>query len=205
MQIEHSVGVLLLLSLAAICATRSAKADTINVFTISGTGYTSCRYDTGTAEPIPGCTPTDEGFAGALEVDATSGLPISMDVLIPGVANFTNIFPDNTQIGPFLNENDCLEQPSPLFEELILCIATPTPGSLLGFDGSTIIGWGPAGSSVTESNGYQLFYVVGGSITPVAVATPEPSSLMLLLLGLVGLTFVAIRRRIAPRLPAAVA
>jgi hypothetical protein len=165
-------GIIFVILLAAGCAPQ-LRADTISLFNISGTGFRiGC-------EPEPfGCTPIPipEGFAGSLVVDTTTGTPIAMNVL-----GFQNIFPGidfNFRpgfviVGP--GEN-CLVQGSPFQQVLFLCITAPT---LVGFDGSTIIGWPNALSGVFETNGQQDLYVLGGRITP----SPEPGSFALIAIG----------------------
>jgi hypothetical protein len=168
--------------LAVGCAPR-AHADTYSVFSISGTDISACLViSTGT--PIPGCTPTPGEFAGALEVDATTGVPIAMSILSTNFFDFNSQFPDGFLYPPSLPAfpGSCLEQGSSINEVLYLCITTPTPGSLLGFDGSSIIGWPSAESVVLDTSGIPYVYILGGSITPV-LPTPEPCSSALLLAG----------------------
>jgi hypothetical protein len=196
MQVKHCVGMFFLLSLATICVCPSAKADTINVFSISGTGYVNCANYQSFA--FQTCGPA-EGFAGALEVDETTGMPIYMEMLIPGVYQFDTTFEGSPYFPPVL-QNNCLDQGSPVAEVLFLCMTTPTGGSLAGFDGSAITGSSMSGSGVFDTNGYQYFSFLGGNITPVIASAPEPSSLLLVLVGLVGLGFVAQRKRKESRL-----
>ena len=131
--------------------------------------------------PIPGCTPSPGEFAGALEVDATTGTPIAMSILSTNFFDFNSLFPDGMLIPPDLSEG-CLIQDSSINEALFLCITTPTPGSLLGFDGSKIIGWPGAESVVLDTSDVPFDYILGGNITPV-LPTPEPCTLALILAG----------------------
>jgi hypothetical protein len=62
-------------------------ADTISVFTISGTDTSSC-LSVLDGNPIPGCIPTSGAFAGAREVDATTGTAIAMDILSTNFGQF---------------------------------------------------------------------------------------------------------------------
>jgi len=195
-KVKHGLRMFLLLSSAIFWATLSAEADTVNVFAISGTGYHNCLDPS--FQPIPGCTSTTSGFAGALEVDATTGTPIELAGLGPGIgffgSSFSGVFPGLGVIGATPN-GSCLEQGEALIAEyLILCFTTPTPGSLAGFDGGAITGGG-----LFDNNNYQYFFITGGSIT--LVAAPEPGSLTLILAGFGAL--LVMRKRIAQRLPQA--
>jgi hypothetical protein len=173
--------IIFVILLAAGCRSQ-LRADTISVFTISGTDISSCLL-VGPGTPIPGCTPTSGEFAGVLEVDATTGAAIAMDILSTNFGEFRNIWPGiDFNFRPGLIGN-CLAQGSPIAEVLYLCITTPTPGSLLGFERSTIIGWPNAGSFVLDNSNVPLFYILGGSIMPV-LQTPEPSPFALILIGL---------------------
>jgi hypothetical protein len=67
---------------------------------------------------------------------------------------------------------------------------------LLGFDGGTIIGWPDAQTVILDNSNTPLFYILGGSITPV-LTSPEPGSLALLPLGL-GALLLMRKRMIRP-------
>ena len=193
MRLKSIIGMFLAILLAVICATPSAKADTINVFSISGTGYVNCAsYQSFTFQS---CGPAED-FAGALEIDATTDVPIDMAGLIPGFGSFGSSFPGFFSppglepVGADSN-GSCLFQGEPVIAEyLVLCFTTPTPGSLVGFDGGAITGYG-----LFDNSNYQYFSIASGSITPVIASAPEPSSLLLLMLGLGGLAFAVIRKR----------
>jgi hypothetical protein len=201
------LGVLLFSALASY-----AHADQIETFTISGTDVTSCLL-IGPGTPIPGCTPTSGELAGALEVDATTGTAIAMDVFITNSYDFHNTYPGSDfnhrpgvgLIGP----DTCLGQYNPGAEAvLLMCITTPIPGSLLGFDGGTIIGFPTDGvSSVRDNSNVPYVYILGGDITPV-VGTPEPGVLAMLLCGLMAVALFCLTaptiqgRRQDPREPA---
>jgi hypothetical protein len=71
-------------------------------------------------------------------------------------------------------------------QELDLTFSTnPTPGSLVGMTGGTII----SGQAIdVQSGGFALFQGFSGTISPsLGSAVPEPSSLALLALGLLAL------------------
>lgn len=195
MKVKHGLRMCLLLSLAIFWATPSAEADTVNVFAISGTGYHNCFDPLG--EPIPGCTPTTSGFAGALEVDATTGTPIEMAGLGPGIGFFGSLlggFFSSPAVIPYgaptSPNGTCLTQGEEVIQEyLILCFTTPTPGSLAGFEGGTILGLPTVDTGLFDNSNYQYFFITGGSVT--LVAAPEPSVFALMLLG-VGLLALAV-------------
>jgi hypothetical protein len=61
--------------------TEFAERSVTSSFILEG-GRTPTKLGTvGGGTPIPGCIPTPRAFAGALEVDATTGTPIAMDIL----------------------------------------------------------------------------------------------------------------------------
>jgi hypothetical protein len=184
---RESARIILVVLLAVACAPRT-HADTIGTFDISGTETSSCLL--ASAAPIPGCTPIPEAFSGVLTVDVTTGIVPSVYIPLfgtPGLPPRIEPFPGGVQL-VVVNEFD---------QEGILDFSTPTQGSLVGFDGGTIFGFGGDGgnslSALTDPSGVPLYYVLGGSITPA----PEPTPLTLILLGLVGL--VAMRKRMRAR------
>jgi hypothetical protein len=177
------------------------RADTIGVFSISGTSLSSCLYTTGV--PILNCTPNLQPFAGALEVDVTTGTAITIQLLGPVLGTFTSTIlgqPITPVVSPSGNGGVRLLTPSPtdpLTTYLEVDFTTATPGSLVGFDGGTIVGWPSGHSGVFDisSFNFPFVYILSGSITPVTV--PEPSSLTLIMLGLAGL--VVMRKRMGHR------
>ncbi len=65
-----------------------------------------------------------------------------------------------------------------------------TPGSLVDFTGGTVT----VGTAVIGASANVLYVIDAGSITPAPVATPEPSSLALLAVALIGLAVPAFAR-----------
>jgi hypothetical protein len=191
MKFKHGLGMFLLLSLAMFCATPSAKADSFDVFAISGTAYHNCNDFLG--KPIPFCNSTPGGFAGALEVDATTGAPSDLELVgaLGGSSEFGGFFTSPGIIGATPNGTCLVQGEAPIGAYLILCFTTPTPGTLAGFEAGTILPSSVVYSGAFDNSNYQEEFITGGSITEVAV--PEPSSLVLIPLGLGALLFL--RRR----------
>src|SRR5262249_6054354 len=90
-QMPKPARIIVVILLATGCSAR-LRADPISVFTISGTDISSCLSVAG-GMPIPGCAPTFGEFVGALEVDATTGTPIAMDILSTNFFDFRNMIP----------------------------------------------------------------------------------------------------------------
>jgi len=165
-----------ILILSVLLCASYAQADTTDVFTISGTG---CSV----LEGSPGCIAPIEGFAGDLAVDVTTGTVVAINVLIDGF-DFSPFFGGIGAVTP--NIDLC----NPVIAECLrLDLVTPTD-SLIGYDGGAI----GLASGIFDTNNFQNFDILGGTVTPV-VGTPEPSSLALILLALGGL--VVMRRCIA--------
>jgi hypothetical protein len=170
--------ILLVSSVLALCLAPSARADTVSTFDVSGS-------------LVQGGT-----FSGTLTIDVTSGTVTGLDITFPGLSAF-NTLGYSEKIGPeaaspwfVIGVND----PNPF---CLVCWYTwlefttmPTPGSLVGFTGGTIID-GSVAYVPTEDG---LYRIAAGSITPAPTATPEPSSMLLLAGGLTGL--LGLRRKI---------
>jgi PEP-CTERM motif len=186
------------IALFAVGSAQLARADNIGLFTISGTWAPTCVDPTG--QPIFGCTPTPAGFAGDLGVDVTNGSVDSMDVLF---ADAHNVYEYGTapyypppSAGP--GYNAFLIQlpelfPLPVGSYLQLIFTTAEPGSLVGFDGGTILSGGYGYSGVYDLGLSKFYDILGGSITPVT-STPEPSALALLLFGLGACSLLMLRK-----------
>ena len=126
-------------------------------------------------------------FSGTLTVDATTATVNAIDVTFPGLAAFdTLIQSEPIQAGAFLWS---VRAGNSTFDQVMtLEFLTQTPASLVGYTGGGIVGCCVSGE-------LERFYVIfpTGSITAPTAATPEPSSLALMLSG-VGLVF-AMRKR----------
>jgi hypothetical protein len=107
------------------------------------------------------------------QVNTTTGTLVSgsFDVTLPGLDTFDNVASSSSGSGLWF-----IFAFSASGDELQLAFNTaPTPGSLVGFTGGSIVGVGD-----TQFN----YAINGGSITPV----PEPSSLVLFATGMLVLS-----------------
>ena len=173
-----SLSLLPCLALALLTA-RFAKADTISVFDVSGSAENI------SGETLDSCAaPAICPFSGTLTVDVTStttnplGKVDAVDITFPGLADFNTVEGSGAQAAFWL-----ITASNSSSNHLEMLFTTPTPASLVGFTGRTIIGNGvTTGPTVVAYNG------LTGTITPV----PEPSSLELLAVAL--LAFAGIVR-----------
>jgi PEP-CTERM motif len=168
---RKSLWIMLAVLLVAIGAP-AALADSVETFDVSA-------------------SPGD--IRGTFSVDVTSGTILSVDITAFDLPDFTILASSGAASGVWE-----LFARDPTLSNLIGLFFTtnPTAGSLVGFTGGFI------------TNDSELIVAGGppedigpGTITPAAVAAPEPSSVALMLLG-VGLVFV-MRKRIGQRLPQA--
>ena len=154
-----TVGAVLCLVFALCFAAPNALADSIDTFDITAS---------------PG------GIGGTLTVDITNGTVTAVDITATGLTDFTIVKLSEVSLGGWrLDAADVLDVNS-----ILLVFTTTNPSSLVGFDGGTIT----SGIVVQNSTGQILAAPLTGTIAPAAVATPEPSSLALMLSG-VGLVF----------------
>jgi hypothetical protein len=167
-----------LAALLTLLSPALALADTISTFDVSGTATNVSGGSLDSCANGATCA-----FLGMFQVDTTNDTVESsgFDIVFPGLTAF---------------DTPVLEGPSPpdwliiannsSSDALIFLFSTaPTPGSLVGFTGGTILG-----TKVNNPSFAALYDVTGGSITPV----PEPSSLVPLAGGIGWLVFSLARR-----------
>jgi PEP-CTERM motif len=183
---RRTLWIMLAVLLVAIGAP-NAHADTISTFDVSGTASADAGQSCGASCP----------FSGTLAVDVTSGAVTALDITFPGLAPFTTagLF---LSTGIVSTSNWVLEVSNSTNDGLFLQFTTTmTPGSLVDFTGGSIFGLEVTGPPGNEP----ILTISSGSISPATTATPEPSSVALMLLG-VGSVFV-MRKRIGQGLPQA--
>jgi PEP-CTERM motif-containing protein len=178
-----TVGAVVCLVFALCFAAPNAHADTFTPFTVSGVATNVTQGSLGSCAHDQECA-----FSGTMTIDVTSGAATLIDLTFPGLTDFTNI---NNQLSGANLYFIVATSPATALNLLGFNIVTsPTIGSLADFTNGTIVGGnvriGPPPSPY-------LYLISSGTITPAAVATPEPSSLALMLSG-VGLVF-AMRKR----------
>ena len=161
---------LLSTSLAAALAPQTARADVTATFDVSGTAE---------ARPMVGNHCGDQcAFFGTLIINVTTGAATAVDITFPDLAAFDKLIRSHKSgtshwsIGAFNSDEDTAS---------LVFTTTPTPGSLVGFTGGSIIGGGGVD---------QLYVVLKGTIGDVPIAAvPEASTwaMMALGFGLLGL------------------
>jgi hypothetical protein len=186
---QKSLWIMLAVLLVAIAAPH-AHADTSSNFTVAGDATNQSGGSLGSCANGQDCA-----FSGTLTVDVTSGAVTSTDIIFQGLLAF-----DTLSASGLNSPNWSIIATNSSSENVFLSFSTtPTPGSLLGFTGGSINCCKVAVNGAPK--GDLLYLINDGSITPAPTATPEPSSVALMLLG-VGMVFV-VRKRIGQRLPQA--
>jgi hypothetical protein len=162
-----------------------AVADTVTTFDVSGTAENASSVKLGSCAVRATCA-----FSGTFQVDVTTGTveTSGVDFSFPGLPAL-NMLVGQSAFGP--NDWRLFADDFQTHDEVFLDFTTaPTPGSLVGFTGGSIVGIG----SIVVPGHPGLFYDhLGGTIIPV----PEPSSLVPLAGGIGWLVFGLARRRVA--------
>lgn len=178
---RKSMSTILAAAVMVACAPH-CRADTITTFDASGTAFN-------TSAVSPDYCPPDGtpcAFSGVLSVDVTTGTITNVDIRFPGLMQFyvVSVSEPTAQSDWLL-----LAENGPSGDTLYMVFTTAsTPGSLVGFDGGSILGGSTAGGPFDDL----FFTVVAGSI-----AVSEPGSLLLMLAGLSALGLFVVRRRAA--------
>jgi hypothetical protein len=180
--VRKSVATFLAAAFFVACAPY-AYADTITTFNVSGTAGNSTSGTLGTCSAGSLCS-----FSGTLSVDVTAGTITGVNITFPGLSPFnvvsccSDAFPPSGWFFPANNGEQSL---------VLLFTTAPTPASLAGFDGGSILSEG----YVLTGPDYYNYTVEGGSITAPTPTVPEPRSLVLMLAGLSAVSLFAVRSR----------
>jgi hypothetical protein len=187
------------LALACLGAAGIARANTI---TLSVSGILS---PSGSSCSSSGCT-----LGGTLVIDNTAGTAVSANITISGgspiVGPFININPLGvgiytgsicTPVCGFTTGLQVFDASGyPGGNSVLLLFSTPTLGSLIGYNGGSLLPYnGAVGTFVAgyATQPYAQWNLTSGSLTP-SVVTPEPSSVVLTLSG-IGFVFLLVLKR----------
>lgn len=179
---RQSVAIFLAAAVLAVSAPH-AHADTITTFNVLGTASNASGQTLDTCSAGSLCS-----FSGTLSVDVTAGTITGVDITFPGLSPFNALSccssPGSDYFFPANNGEQSLT---------LIFTTTPSPGSLVGFDGGSILNEG----YVMTGPDFYNYVVEGGSITAPAPTLPEPGPLVLMLAGLCASGLLSVHRRTA--------
>jgi hypothetical protein len=171
--------------LVAVCLSMAALARADDV-TLNVSGSLAVANPPGTCS-VAGCT-----LGGDIVINNATGTVISQDVTMSGESPSVGPFTTFVNLQSIVGETRlALVDSSANWIEFFF--ATPTPGSLVGYDGGaldTLTGVGVPPPAVPPT-----WLLITGALTPVT--TPEPSSVALMLAGIAFL-FLFTRKPTAP-------
>jgi hypothetical protein len=163
-----------------LLASVAARADVITAFDVSGAATNESGGSLDSCAAGATCS-----FSGTLGVDVTNGTVTAVDITFPGLSAVNTLESFGVDSGDVFifagnSSGDVMS---------LDFTTTPTPGSLVGFDGGIIVGSGieDVAAQVIQYSSFS------GSVTPAAV--PEPASLTLFGTALLGFGVIHRRRR----------
>jgi PEP-CTERM motif len=168
-------SILVALSIGAIGAPAVARAAT-TFFDVSGTAVAFAGQSCGGSCP----------FSGTLTIDVTTGVATAVDITLPGLSAFDTLVFSGPRSGPLETSFWEIIAGNGASDLAILDLPplSPTPASLVGFAGGSILGGG-----AQSSGNDPLYYILPftGSITAAVVPEPSTWAMTALGFGLLGL------------------